>query len=182
MDYRALFHLMHPGFFDKPFIRDLDPEDVFAEQIMALSGFDPNAVDIPIPPDITFGFYQGDMAALHAAVLSVDEDWPQYFRKQDRVFCAFREGKIAGFCLLDDMGEYDLDGKHIRISGPGCVGTVPAFRRQGIGLKMVQLATGILKEEGYDYSYIHFTGVEGWYAKIGYKTILHWNFQGILPD
>ena len=182
MDYKALFHLMHPGFFEKEFIQDLDPEDVFVEQIMPLSDFDVSAVDIPVSDGVTFGFYQGDLPSLQAAVREVEEDWVQYFRQDDRVFCAFQDGKVAAFCLLDSMGEYDVDGRHIRIAGPGCVGTVLAFRRQGIGLKMVQLATQILKEEGFDYSYIHFTAVGHWYARLGYQTILHWNYQGILAD
>ena len=36
---------------------------------------------------------------------------------------------------------------------------------------MVSLGTLILKERGFDYSYIHDTGVPDWYAKLGYKTI-----------
>ena len=37
-----------------------------------------------------------------------------------------------------------------------------------------------LKEEGYDLSYIHYTGVAPWYAKLGYRTILKWDRHGIL--
>ena len=182
MDYKALFHLMHPGFFDKAFIRNLDPEEVFDEQILALSDFDVHELEIPIPEGITFGFFQGDHEELLAAVQEVEEDWAQYFQKDDRVFCAFHEGKPVSFCLTDSMGEYDMDGRHIRIAGPGCVGTVPAYRRKGIGLKMVQLATEALKREGYDYSYIHYTAVGHWYGRLGYKTILKWNAKGLLEE
>ena len=38
----------------------------------------------------------------------------------------------------------------------------------------------ILKEEGYDYSYIHYTGVAPWYEKLGYQTFAKWNKNGVL--
>ena len=37
-----------------------------------------------------------------------------------------------------------------------------------------------LKEEGYDYSYIHYTAVAPWYEKLGYETIIKWNAKGII--
>ena len=45
---------------------------------------------------------------------------------------------------------------------------------------MVKNVTRILKEDGYDYSYIHFTGVASWYEKLGYKTSIKWNKHGVL--
>ena len=45
---------------------------------------------------------------------------------------------------------------------------------------MVGKVTQILKEEGYDYSYIHFTGVSDWYKKLGYKTSHRWNRNGVI--
>jgi len=180
MDFLTLFDKMHPGFFAKEYIRDLDPEEVFEEQLLPLSEFDADALKIAVPDGITFGFYRGELPALHEAVRQVEEDWVQYFQAGDRVFCAFFDGMPISFCLLDGMGEYELDGRHIRIAGPGCVGTLPAFRRKGIGLKMVQLATDVLKNEGYDYSYIHYTAVGPWYARLGYRTILCWNANGII--
>lgn len=182
MDYKALFQRMHPGFFDKEYIRKLNPKYVFDEQILALKDFCPSAVDVPVPEGITFGFFQGEFAKLQAAVREVEDDWAQYFGEEDRVFCAFQGEKVVSFCLLDGMGEYDFDGRHIRIAGPGCVGTIPAYRKKGIGLKMVQLATEILKKEGYDYSYIHYTAVGHWYGYLGYRTILQWNAKGILDE
>ena len=180
MNYKALFHLMHPGFFEKEYIKNMDSNEAFEEQILALSAFDVHALKIPVPEGITFGFFQGESGNLQAAVREVEEDWIQYFGKEDRVFCAFCNGRVVSFCLIDRMGEYDLDGMHVKIAGPGCVGTVPAYRKKGIGLKLVQLATEILKNEGYDYSYIHYTGVGHWYARLGYQTILRWNAKGIV--
>ena len=68
------------------------------------------------------------------------------------------------------------------VGAPGCVGTVPACRRKGIGLKMVQNVTAILKRESYDLSCIHYTGVAPWYGKLGYETVLRWNRNGFLNE
>ena len=92
-------------------------------------------------------------------------------------YCAFDGEKVVSFCILDEMGIC----QGLRIAGPGCVGTVPAYRKKGIGLKMVQNATAILKDRGYDISYIHYTQVGHWYARLGYRTVLRWNCRGILP-
>ena len=128
------------------------------------------------PEGITFGLYTGDLAPLHDAVRLVDADWVQYFDGKAPVFCAFDGGQVVSFCIVDDMGVHE--GLHI--GGPGCVGTVPAYRRLGIGLKMVLLATAMLKAQGYDLSYIHYTQVGRWYARLGYETVLRWNSAGIL--
>lgn len=48
----------------------------------------------------------------------------------------------------------------------------------GIGLTMVKNVPRILKDEGYDYSYIHYTGAALWYEKLGYQTSLKWNKNG----
>ena len=96
------------------------------------------------------------------------------------MYCGFFNERIASFCIIEDIGEHLLDGRRIKIGGPGCVGTVPEYRNRGIALVMVQNATQILKEEGYDLSYIHYTGVAPWYQKLGYRTILKWYKHGIL--
>ena len=108
----------------------------------------------------------------------VDPGWPEIYRPGDSVYCAFDGERIASFCLLEEMGTYD----GVRIGGPGCVGTLPEYRRRGIGLKMVQNATALLREAGCDLGYIHFTGVAGWYARLGYRTVLRWSKAGILGE
>lgn len=175
MDYADLFNTLHPGFFEKEYIRSLPPEYIFDEQILDLHTFCEDAVQIDCPVHITFGMYSGDLTALHEAVRLVDADWVQYFQTGDRVFCAFDGEKVASFCLLDEFGQYE----GLRIGGPGCVGTLPAYRRQGIGLKLVQKATAMLKDEGFDLSYIHYTHVGHWYARLGYRTVVRWNYRGI---
>ena len=175
MNYIALFEGLNPHFFEKEYIRSLPAEESFVEQILLLNQFSPDAVDIPCPEHITFGLLEGSLEELHKAVAQVDEEWVQYFGEGSPVFCAFDGQKIAAFCTMDDWGTH----QGLRVSGPGCVGTVPAYRKQGIGLKMVQLATAYLKQQGFDLSYIHYTYLESWYARLGYETIIRWNCQGI---
>lgn len=176
MDYRQLFDSMQPGFFTQEYIRAIPEGEVYVEQIMPLEGFSVDALNIPCPEGITFGIAKDAGEKIREAVAKVDEDWVQYFDDDSLVFCAFDGDRIAAFCNLDDMGHHQ--GLHI--SGPGCVGTVPEYRRRGIGLRMVQLATQYLKENGFDASYIHYTHIGPWYAKLGYETILKWDRNGIL--
>ena len=178
MRYGELFHLLHPGFFQAEGIRAMPPEWVFTELVMDLRAGGPEGGSVPCPDGITFGAYSGDMTPLLAAVEQVDKTWPQYFREGGRYFCAFDGDRIAAFCCLDDMGTHQ--GLHI--GGPGCVGTVPTYRRQGIGLRMVQLATETLRREGFDLSWIHCTHLAPWYMKLGYQPVLQWNSRGFLPD
>lgn len=175
MNHADIFAHLHPGFFDEDYIRSLPEEHIFDEQVLDLHAWQEGA-PVACPPHITFGRYQGDMEALQAAVREVDEDWVQWFTDPEEVFCAFDGDKVASFCLLDDCGAYE----GLRIGAPGCVGTVPAYRKQGIGLRMVQKATAILQQEGYDLSWIHYTHVGRWYARLGYKTVLKWNAKGIV--
>ncbi len=176
IDYADLFRHIQPDFFQQEHIRALPPEEVFVEQVLTLADYAPDAVDIPVPAHITYGVFTGDHALLTEAVRAVDEDWAPYFQPGDRIFVAMDGDKVASFCLLDDFGEY----MGLKIGAPGCVGTVPAYRRRGIGLRMVQLATQQLKDDGYDLSWIHYTAVGHWYARLGYKTVLRWNCRGII--
>ena len=140
--------------------------------------FSEKDIDIQVPQNITFGFWKGDIndPILQDAIKSVDTEWVQFFTEKikDRIYCAFDGDKIASFCIVDSFGNY----KDFKVGGPGCVGTVPEYRKKGIGLKLVQKATEILKTEGYDLSFIHWTKVAGWYQKLGYKLILNWNCKG----
>ncbi len=176
MDYAKLFDAMHPGFFESPGIRNLDEGDVFEELVMDLRTKTPVPAPHACPGQFTFGVYGGDIGPLREAVALVDDDWVQYFHARDRVFCAFDGDRIAAFCILSDWGTHG----GLRIGGPGCVGTVPAFRRRGIGLEMVRCATVILQESGFDLSWIHFTHVGRWYERLGYRPVLQWNRSGWL--
>lgn len=176
INYADAFAHIQPGFFDKPHIRTLPPEHIFDEQVLVLADFDPSALEIPTPSHITYGIYSGSHEALLAAVRDVEEDWVPYFNPGDRFFVAMDGEKVVSFCMLDDFGEY----AGLKIGAPGCVGTIHAYRKQGIGLRMIQLATQQLKEDGYDLSWIHYTAVGHWYARLGYRTVVKWNCEGVL--
>lgn len=175
-DWIALFEEMHPGFFEKEVIRGLPPGRVFEEMALALPEADPPWSEGG--DGIHFGFYDGSLEALRDIVRRVDEGWVPLYNDKSEVYCAFCGETPVSFCMIEDMGVHG----GLRIGGPGCVGTVPEARRRGIGLKMIGNATRILRERGYDVSYIHFTGVAGWYAKLGYRTVLRWTREGLLVD
>lgn len=176
IDYKDYFHHLFPGFFERAYIRNLPEQYVAEELIMDLHSFSVNDVPLTCPEQITFGMFKGNLEALHAAVREVDESWVEYFNENSRAYCAFDGEKVVSFCLVDGFGEYN----GLKVGGPGCVGTIPSYRKQGIGLKMVQNATEILKQEGYDISHIHYTGVGPWYAHLGYEVVLRWNGKGFV--
>ena len=178
LNYVDVFAHIQPGFFDKDYIRALPPEDVFDEQVLSLADYDPAALDIPAPDGVTYGVFTGDHEALLEAVRAVDEDWAEWFKPGDRIFAAMDGDRVASFCLLDDFGEYE----GLRIGAPGCVGTVPEYRRKGIGLRMIQLATAWFQDNGYDLSWIHYTAVGHWYARLGYRTVVRWNCRGVVGE
>lgn len=178
--YRALFNSMHPGFFERDYIRPIPPQNVYEEMILPLESFDAAAFHLPVPEGTSFGFYNGELEPLLAEIGRVSANWPQYFNAERRIYCGYFQGKIASFCLMEDMGVHRLGDRQVKVGGPGCVGTLPEFRRRGIGLKMVCDVTELLQKEGYDLSYIHYTGVAPWYAKLGYRTVLRWNSRGLL--
>jgi len=178
MDYRIIFFSMNPGFFEKERMNYMDEHDVYAELAMNLQKTGP--VKVPFTPQegITFGFFRGDIETVKEAVAKVDPNWVQYFNEGSNVFCAFDGDKIVSFCSVSDWGLHD----GVRVGGPGCVGTLPEYRKRGIGLEMVRLATEYLKEQGVELSWIHFTGVAHWYEKLGYEIVLKWNRYGIIEE
>ena len=174
-NYGDMFNHLHPGFFADEGISSLPVEEVFDEQVLDLHTWQ-SGIPVACPGHITFGRYEGDLQTLHDAIALVDDDWTQWFHAGDEIFCAYDGDKVVSFCLLDAFGEYD----GLRVGGPGCVGTIPAYRKLGIGLRMVQLATEELQKAGYDLSWIHYTHVGHWYARLGYETVVKWNSQGIV--
>lgn len=175
-----LFNSMHPNFFEEDDTKNLPDEWIFDEMVLSLDEFDPCKYDRTLDDGISFGYYQGDLSEIKKAVEKVDSNWSQYFNESQRIYCGYADGKIASFCTIADLGVHKLNGREVRIGGPGCVGTIPEYRDKGIGLTMVKHVTRILKEEGYDYSYIHYTSEALWYEKLGYKTSIRWNGKGIL--
>ena len=156
--------------------RGYETQDAYDEMTGDLNRLLP-ADALDAPPDVTFGWYAGGLDALQKAVGEVDASWVQYFPSAAHVFCAMRGGRIASFCFADVSDGCLLSNGKNRVGVPGCVGTVPAFRRQGIGLKMVALACQELRRQGCDTAFIHYTGVAHWYARLGFRTVLHEYFM-----
>lgn len=175
-----LFNSMHPNFFEEADIQALPDKWIFDEMALSLDKFDPDKYDRKLDNRISFGYYQGDIAEIKRAVEKVDSNWPQYFTEKQRIYCGYIDGKIASFCTIADLGTHYINGREVKVGGPGCVGTIPEYRDKGIGLTMVKHVTRILKEEGYDYSYIHYTSEASWYQKLGYKTTIRWTGKGVL--
>lgn len=175
-----LFSAMHPGFFENESIKSMPDDWVFDEMALTLDEFDPQRYDRKLGSDVSFGVYQGALSAIKKAVEQVDEDWPQYFTGRERIYCGYVDGAIASFCTIADLGVHEVGGRRVKIGGPGCVGTLPEYRDRGIGITMVKHVTQILKDEGYDVSYIHYTSVAPWYGKLGYETTVRWTGKGIL--
>lgn len=138
------------------------------EMGMDISGFEPLLPDT----DITYDFLSGRYEELKKAVASVDEEWVQYFSEDSSIYCGFKNGEIACFCLVDFDAECILSDENSKVASIGCVGTVTKFRRNGYGLRMVEYATLISKEKGCNKSFIHQTHLENWYGKLGYKTVI----------
>ena len=157
------------GFFEK---NGYAVTDRFDEMTGDLSSFQAADFSLPAPEGAAFGWYHGDLAALQKAVASVDEGWVQYFNGRQPVFCGTLDGRIASFCAVEEWENCLLSNGRNRVGAPGCVGTVPEFRRRGIGLKMVALACEELKKQGCDTCFIHYTGVAHWYAKLGFRVFL----------
>ena len=178
MNYTALFHKLQPDFFRQESIRALPEDRVFTELVMDLHQMPPQMTPSHSISGITFGEYAGEPAPLLNAVSLVEKDWLPYFTEEERYYCAFSGETIAAFCCLSDMGR--IRGLHV--GGPGCVGTIPEYRRQGIGLEMVRRATKILQKDGFDLSWIHYTHLALWYSRLGYEPVLWWNREGILRE
>ena len=141
-----------------------------------LARFQADNFDLPVPPGVSFGWYHGPLDPLHEAVAAVDESWVKYYGPDSPTYCAMLDGEIASFCNAEIWENCLLSNGKNKVGAPGCVGTVPKYRRMGIGLKMVAMACEELKKQGCDTCFIHYTGVGRWYARLGFKTFLTWHF------
>ena len=142
---------------------------IFNEMSLELADF--SAPLYTVPDGTEFCFYNGDIAAMRSAVAEVDDEWVQYFDEDGLFFVCMMNGEIASFCIVgEDECCLLSDGK--RIGSIGCVGTVPKFRRNGMGLHMVALAAEHLKSIGCDRVFIHYTHIDKWYGKLGATTFL----------
>ncbi len=180
--YEELFAQMYPDFFENEYVRNIPEDEVVSEQILRLQEFDPGCYEKDFPENVTFGYFDGDLEELRRDVATVVGHWPQFFTENSRIYCGYVDGRVASFCLVEDFGEHVVNGVHCRVGGPGCVGTLAEYRNRGIGLSMIRNVTEILRDEFFDYSYIHYTYEPQWYGLLGYKTVLRWNGSGFIRD
>ena len=142
----------------------------FNEMSLKLSGF--SAPEDDIPDGARFCMCTSDISELHRAVAAVDEEWVQYFTYPDAVFCCYYNGVLASFCIIGDDEHCILSDGKAKVGSIGCVGTVPEFRRRGLGLRMVALAAQHLKDRGCDDTFIHWTHLDKWYGRLGAQVVL----------
>ncbi len=145
----------------------------YVEMGMDIADYEPPY--LPVSCDVEFRFCTDDIEVLRNAVASVDDEWVQYFTDTDTVFCGYVNGVLASFCIIGTDELCLLSDDHSKVGSIGCVGTVPQFRRKGIGLSMVSKATEFLKAQRCDKSFIHYTHLEKWYSKLGYRTFLRFS-------
>lgn len=148
------------------------------EMKMSLADFDFDKLDIPVcPENVSFGYIgEEEKEELYAAVRAVNPEWTVFFTFESPVYTAKLDGKIAGFCIVDEDADTIISNGENNVGVIGCVGVVPEMRRNGIGLAMVANATQDIKNKGCDDSFIHYTYLDWWYGRLGYKTFLRYWF------
>lgn len=127
--------------------------------------------------NIEFTEFKGPESEIKKVVSLVDEQWVQYFDNNASIFCGFYGKQIVSFCIVNMNADTIISMPGMKVGSIGCVGTTPQFRDKGIGLRMVDLATMILKENGCDKAYISYTHIDKWYAKLGYQTFARFSFN-----
>ena len=142
----------------------------FVEMGMDITGF--RSKENNTECGVSYEFYNGEHSKLISAVEKVIPDWIQYFTENESVLCGMKNGEVASFCIIGEDKTCLLSDEKSKVGSIGCVGTVPEYRKQGIGLTMVEKGTEYLKEKGCDKCFIHYTHLENWYRKLGYKTFL----------
>lgn len=125
----------------------------------------------PAPKGLSYRFAEAsDRAPLLAAVKEAKSTWTSIFERcTDPVYLAVMDGEIAGFAILDPSGgRFVQPGQ--QVGSIGCVGVVPAWREQGIGLQMVAHGAEWLKSQGSTQVELRYTWLENWYGRLGFTT------------
>lgn len=136
----------------------------------------------PDPPACaSIGFLTEGETPQLLAMLSGEPDlctWLPYYRRmcdeaQHDAILVHRCGGAIGGCAMI-LTESDIRwsiGIGGTTGGIGCLGVAASLRGRGIGMALATVATAELKSRGYDHSYIGYTWLEGWYGRLGYRTI-----------
>jgi ribosomal protein S18 acetylase RimI-like enzyme len=144
-----------------------------AEMSLDVGGYTEKTAPIP---GITFGRFDGDVETIRAIVRQVEPDWAKYFSEDSFIFCAYANGEPISFCLVDELADGCMLARPgIKVGSIGCVGTVPQYRRRGIGLDMTAQSVRILKDRGCDRVQLLYLVFDKWYGKLGFKiTSTQW--------
>ena len=130
------------------------------------------------PVETVFGYIEKNKRNdLLSAVSEVDSDWAQYFTPESQVFAARLNGKIAGFCMIDENADTIISNGSNNVCSIGCVGVIPEMRKNGIGLSMVAKAAHIAKCDACTDAIINYTYLDKWYGRLGFKTFLRYRFS-----
>lgn len=140
----------------------------YAEMGRSLSSYTEKTAPIE---GVSFGWYGESIDRLKDAVLRVEEKWCRYFDGAARVFCAYADGEIVSFCIVEEDADCLLSDSFHKVGSIGCVGTLPEYRGRGIGLRLVDLATVLLKKAGCEAAYIGYTHLDFWYERLGYQVV-----------
>ncbi len=177
-DYRRVFCSVFPGFFEREDVLGLPHDLVLEELVLDCRKPLPKALEAEgkVEGQVTFEEYRGELSALHQAVSLVEPDWVKYFQKGGRFYVAKEQERIVSFCAMSSFGR--VEG--LLVGGPGCVGTLPLYRKRGIGLEMVRRASRLMAGGAYDLLWIHYTGIGAWYRRLGYQTAVKWNQGGFV--
>ena len=70
--YEALFTEMHPGFFEREYIRAIPEEEVASEMLLRLQDFDGSVYRKELGENVSFGYYDGDMEEFRELVKQVE--------------------------------------------------------------------------------------------------------------
>ena len=138
--------------------------------------FEYSALTIPKPENVTYRFAtESDREALLKAVEQVVPEWVGLYKGYcGETLLAVCNGEIAAFEMIEEHGGFFCTEakKHGSI---GCVGTVPQYRRRGIGLDMTAQSVRILKDRGCDRVQLLYLVFDKWYGKLGFKiTSTQW--------
>lgn len=159
--------------------RGYGAEEECIEMKMSLGAFDFEKLDIPPCSDgVSFGYIgKEEETELRKTVGAVDPDWVQYFTFESPVFAAKLDGRIVGFCIIDENVDTVISSGSNNVGSVGCVGVAPEMRKKGVGLAMVSEAVRNIQRDGCTDAFIHYTYLDKWYGRLGFRTFLRYRFS-----
>ncbi len=135
------------------------------------------ALDIPKPENVTYRLAKdSDKEELLKAVQAAEPGWTDLYRNcDDDILLAICDDKIVAFEMINENGGIFTKEDNIIHGCIGCVGTIPQYRKRGIGLDMTANAVQRLRALGCDKVQLLYLVLDKWYGKLGfYITSTQW--------